>query len=116
MAKLIPISPSEKVDKEATFSDGIEGFRKLFSQNFDNSKVDGKGTIKTTASYIIDQNGDVKNIVTTGPNQSLNAEVKRTIEVIVAEKKWIPAQINGKNVVSRFRFPVTINFEGTKKL
>ncbi|WP_407499890.1 M56 family metallopeptidase [Elizabethkingia anophelis] len=116
MAKLIPISPSEKVDKEATFSDGIEGFRKLFSQNFDNNKVDGKGTIKTTASYIIDQNGDVKNIVTTGPNQSLNAEVKRTIEVIVAEKKWIPAQINGKNVVSRFRFPVTINFEDTKKL
>lgn len=116
MAKLIPISPSEKVDREATFSEGIEGFRNLFVQTFDNSKVDGKGTLKSTASYIIDQNGDVKDIVTTGPNESLNAEIKRTIATIVAKKKWIPAQLNGKNVVSRYHFPVTMNFEGTKKL
>ena len=116
MAKLIPISPSEKVDREATFSEGIESFRNLFVQTFDNSKVGGKGTLKSTASYIIDQNGDVKDIVTTGPNESLNAEIKRTIATIVAKKKWIPAQLNGKNVVSRYHFPVTMNFEGTKKL
>ena len=116
MAKLIPISPSEKVDREATFSEGIEGFRNLFVQTFDNSKVDGKGTLKSTASYIIDQNGDVKDIVTTGSNESLNAEIKRTIATIVAKKKWIPAQLNGKNVVSRYRFPITMNFEEIKKL
>lgn len=116
MTKLIPISPSEKVDREATFSEGIESFRNLFVQTFDNSKVDGKGTLKSTASYIIDQNGDVKDIVTTGSNESLNAEIKRTIATIVAKKKWIPAQLNGKNVVSRYHFPITMNFEGTKKL
>nr|WP_305050180.1 hypothetical protein [Elizabethkingia bruuniana] len=113
MAKLIPISPSEKVDREATFSEGIEGFRNLFVQTFDNSKVDGKGTLKSTASYIIDQNGDVKDIVTTGPNESLNAEIKNYCNNCCKEKmdsgsaKW-------QNVVSRYHFPVTMNFEGTK--
>ncbi|WP_288789894.1 M56 family metallopeptidase [uncultured Elizabethkingia sp.] len=113
-----PVSPDAyaKVDKEATFSEGLESFRNLFVQTFDNSKVDGKGTLKSTASYIIDQNGDVKDIVTTGPNESFNAEVKRAIETIITKKKWIPAQLNGQNIVSRYRFPITMNFEGTKKL
>ncbi|KUY15840.1 peptidase M56 BlaR1 [Elizabethkingia miricola] len=113
-----PISPDAyaKVDKEASFPDGIESFRNLFTQNFDNSKVDGKGTIKTTASYIIDKDGNVKNIVVVGPNESFNAEVKRAIETIITKKKWIPAQLNGQNIVSRYRFPITMNFEGTKKL
>ncbi|PUB35798.1 BlaR1 peptidase M56 [Elizabethkingia sp. YR214] len=113
-----PISPDAyaKVDKEAAFPDGIEGFRNLFIHNFDNSKIDGKGIIKTTASYIIDKDGTVKNIVAIGPNESFNTEVKRTIETIVAKKKWIPAQLNGQNIASLFRFPITMAFEETKKL
>ncbi|MCT4330670.1 peptidase M56 BlaR1 [Elizabethkingia anophelis] len=113
-----PISPDAyaKVDKEASFPDGIESFRNLFTQNFDNSKVDGKGTIKTTASYIIDKDGNVKNIVVVGPNESFNTEVKRTIETIVTKKKWVPAQLNGQNIASLFRFPITMAFEETKKL
>jgi len=113
-----PISPDAyaKVDKEASFPDGLESFRNLFTQNFDNSKVDGKGTIKTTASYIIDKDGNVKNIVVVGPNESFNKEVKRTIETIVTKKKWVPAQLNGQNIASLFRFPITMAFEETKKL
>jgi hypothetical protein len=112
-----PISPDAyaKVDKEASFPDGLESFRNLFTQNFDNSKVDGKGTIKTTASYIIDKDGNVKNIVVVGPNESFNKEVKRTIETIVTKKKWVPAQLNGQNIASLFRFPITMAFEETKK-
>lgn len=51
--------------------------------------MDGKGTIKTTASYIIDKDGNVKNIVVVGPNESFNTEVKRTIETIVTKEKWV---------------------------
>lgn len=80
MAKLIPISPSEKVDKEATFSEGINGFRDLFVKNLDNSKIEGKGVIKTTALLTIDKNGNVKNVTATGPNESFNVEVKRQLK------------------------------------
>ncbi|OPC06884.1 peptidase M56 BlaR1 [Elizabethkingia ursingii] len=115
MAKLIPISPSEKGDREATFSEGINGFRNLFVKNFDNSKIDGKGIIKTTALLTIDKNGNVKNVTAIGPNDIFNAEVKKAIEITNSQKRWIPAQQNGENIESQFRFPITMAFEETKK-
>ncbi len=87
----------------------------MFMQYFDNSKVDGTGTLKSVASLIIDKEGNVKKITATGSNEKLNAEVKRTIETINTHKKWIPAQVKGENVESQFRFPIVMNFEGTKK-
>ena len=110
-----PTPPYAKTEGEATFSGGINEFRDMFMQYFDNSKVDGTGTLKSVASLIIDKEGNVKKITATGSNEKLNAEVKRTIETINTHKKWIPAQVKGENVESRFRFPIVMNFEGTKK-
>ncbi|MEH7887348.1 M56 family metallopeptidase [Elizabethkingia meningoseptica] len=110
-----PTPPYAKTEGEATFSGGINEFRDMFMQYFDNSKVDGTGTLKSVASLIIDKEGNVKKITATGSNEKLNAEVKRTIETINTHKKWIPAQVKGENVESQFRFPITMNFEGMKK-
>ena len=98
----------DRVDQQAEFAGGMEKFRNLFNNSFDNSAViKNEGTFKTTVTFIIERDGSISDVKASGPDYDFNRESERTIKSI--HGKWNPAKINGYPVRSRFRFPVTIN-------
>lgn len=99
-----------EVDQEADFSGGGTGaVRSKFQENFDSSAVEGEGTLKTTISFVVERDGSVTDVKASGPNSDFNREAERAFKAI--RGKWNPGKKNGENVRSRFRFPVTMNFE-----
>jgi len=113
--KTVPIKTDEnvvatKVDVEADFSGGIKAFREKMVQNFDTSSFDGIGEkISTTITFIVEKDGTISNIKTSGNDSGFNREAERTIKKI--KGKWTPAQLKGEPVRSYFRFPVSMMFE-----
>lgn len=98
--------------KEAEYANGQNEFRKLFAENFDTSKINiPTGTIKTLVKLDIDEQGNVKDIYAEGSNETFNYEAVSAITKIVSKNKFIPAQQDGVNVSSKFKFPITMNFE-----
>jgi protein TonB len=101
----------ESVDQSADFSSGgINGFRSKFMDNFDNSSVEGEGTLSTEITFVVERDGSLSQVKASGSNQDFNREAERTVKSI--KTKWIPGKVNGQPVRSRFRFPVKMNFEG----
>ncbi|WP_234300229.1 energy transducer TonB [Elizabethkingia bruuniana] len=108
--KAIDVNDTEiydRVDQQAEFAGGMEKFRNLFYNNFDNSSVKNEGTLKTTVTFVVEKDGSISDVKASGPDYDFNRESERTIKSI--HRKWNPAKINGYPVRSRFRFPVTIN-------
>lgn len=97
----------DRVDQQAEFAGGLEKFRNLFYNNFDNSSVKNEGILKTTVTFVVEKDGSISDVKASGPDYDFNRESERTIKSI--KGKWNPAKINGYPVRSRFRFPVTIN-------
>ncbi|KAF5276597.1 hypothetical protein FQR65_LT16304 [Abscondita terminalis] len=77
--------------------------------NFDNGSVEGEGTLKTTVTFVVERDGSLTDIKASGANSDFNREAERTIRSI--KGKWKPGKLNGEPVRSRFKFPVTMNFE-----
>ncbi|WP_027381347.1 energy transducer TonB [Chryseobacterium daeguense] len=101
----------ESVDQAADFSSGgINGFRSKFMDNFDNSSVEGEGTLSTEITFVVERDGSLSQVKANGSNSDFNREAERTVKSI--KTKWIPGKVNGQPVRSRFRFPVKMNFEG----
>ncbi|SIP98227.1 protein TonB [Chryseobacterium sp. RU37D] len=101
----------ESVDQAADFSaGGLNGFRSKFTDNFDNSSVEGEGTLSTEITFVVERDGTLSQVKATGPNSDMNREAERTVKSI--KIKWNPGKVNGQPVRSRFRFPVKMNFEG----
>lgn len=100
----------ESVDQAADFgSGGINGFRRKFQENFDNSGIEGEGTVKTEITFVVERDGSISQVKAHGSNSDFNREAERAIKSI--RGKWSPGKVNGQPVRSRFRFPVTMNFE-----
>lgn len=103
-------SPATKVDVEAKFSKGIEGFRNGMIQNFDGGNFDGNGDLmRTTLTFIVEKDGTISDIKANGANADFNKEAIKTIKSI--RGKWTPAKLNGESVRSYFSFPVSMKFE-----
>lgn len=100
---------SEKVDKiyESPSLKGIYGFRQKFYEIFDMDKVNGKGTIKSEATFIVTSEGKITNIKTTGINISMNNEMERAINEM-NKFEFIPKKLNGKLIDSKYSLPVEI--------
>ncbi len=100
----------ESVDQAADFTGGgINGFRKKFIDGFDNGSVEGEGTLKTEITFVVERDGSLTQVKATGSNSDFNREAERTIKSI--KQKWNPGKVNGQPVRSRFRFPISMNFE-----
>lgn len=101
----------ESVDQAADFgSGGISGFRNKFTENFDSSVMEGgEGTLKTEITFVVERDGSISSVKASGSNSDFNREAERAIKSI--RGKWNPGKVNGQPVRSRFRFPVTMNFE-----
>lgn len=100
----------QTVDQEAEFTGGgLNGFRRKFQENFDNESMEGEGTVKTEITFVVERDGTISSVKATGSNTAFNKEAERTIKSI--KQKWNPGKVNGQAVRSRYRFPITMQFE-----
>ena len=111
---------------------GINGFRQLVASKFNIDKVNpyqhlpieyvkkiqqmilqNKPTpdiqLMTTVKFIVEPDGSLSNISAKGENQSFNEEIERAVKSI--QTKWIPAEVKGEKVRSKYYVPVKITVE-----
>ena len=111
---------------------GINGFRQLVASKFNIDKVNpyqhlpieyvkkiqqmilqNKSTpniqLMTTVKFIVEPDGSLSNISAKGENQSFNEEIERAVKSI--QTKWIPAEVKGKKVRSKYYVPVKMRIE-----
>jgi protein TonB len=103
-------SPKTTVDVQADFTGGINAFRNKVVNQFDTSVMDGTGeVVKTTLVFIVEKDGTISEVKATGPDAVFNREAVKTIKSV--RGKWIPAKLNGENVRSYFKFPISMQSE-----
>ena len=111
---------------------GINGFRQLVASKFKIDKVNpyqhlpieyvkkiqqmilqNKSTpdiqLMTTVKFIVEPDGSLSNISAKGENQSFNEEIERAVKSI--QTKWIPAEVKGEKVRSKYYVPVKMRIE-----
>ena len=99
---------TNKADQDPIFPGGMNAFRNNIMATFDNSRTSIKGTAKSEARFLIDENGYITKIVVSGDNKSLNKELERTIKSM-QKTKWKPAMYNNQPTQYWFRFPMAMN-------
>lgn len=118
----------DKVDKEAVFPEGgIDGFRNLLASKVDADKIDEykeversrkwifrkkpicKATISSVLTFTVEPDGTISDISAKGESQSFNEEIERAVKSI--QTKWIPAEVKGEKVRSKYYVPVKIMVE-----
>ena len=118
----------DKIDKEAVFPEGgIDGFRNLLASKVDADKIDeykeversrkwifrkkpiSKATISSVLTFTVELDGTISDISAKGENQSFNEEIERAVKSI--QTKWIPAEVKGEKVRSKYYVPVKITVE-----
>ena len=107
-----PVDNSVKtsVDISANFNGGINAFRNKVVNQFDTSVMNGTGdVVKTTVVFIVEKDGTISEVKATGPDATFNREAIKTIKSV--KGKWVPAKLNGQNVRSYFKFPISMQFE-----
>ena len=138
--KSLPVKSTEDknivlnyVDKEAVFPDGgVNGFRSLLASKVNTNKINeyenlpkeevkkikklisqkkpiSKTTISSVLTFIVELDGTISDISAKGENQSFNEEIERAVKSI--QTKWIPAEVNGGKVRSKYYVPVKITIE-----
>lgn len=115
--KALDVQPVDKnkvfegvLEQQADFVGGIEKFRRLVGENFDQSDFEGAGeTISTSISFVVERDGTISDVKASGPNSAFNKEAERTVRGI--KGKWTPGKMQGENVRSRFRLPLKMAFE-----
>lgn len=99
----------ESVEQSAEYPGGINKFRQKFSDSFDSGSLEGEGTLKTEITFVVERDGSLTQIKANGPNSDFNKEAEATVKGM--KIKWAPGKNNGQPVRSRFRLPVTMNFQ-----
>lgn len=138
--KSLPVKSTEDknivlnyVDKEAVFPDGgVNGFRNLLASKVNTNKINeyenlpkeevkkikklisqkkpiSKTTISSVLTFIVEPDGTISDISAKGENQSFNEEIERAVKSI--QTKWIPAEVKGEKVRSKYYVPVKITVE-----
>ena len=138
--KSLPVKSTEDknivlnyVDKEAVFPDGgVNGFRNLLASKVNTNKINeyenlpkeevkkikklisqkkpiSKTTISSVLTFIVELDGTISDISAKGENQSFNEEIERAVKSI--QTKWIPAEVKGGKVRSKYYVPVKITIE-----
>lgn len=103
----------EKVEVEASFPSGNEGWQTFLSSTLNaNLPVDNgapEGTYKTMIQFIVDENGNISDLKPlTAMGYGMEDEVIRMMKL---SPKWITAQEHGKAVKSYRKQPVTFVIE-----
>lgn len=100
-------------DSQAQFPGGMNELRNALAREFDISKFDNTfGKLSATVFLQIDKDGKSKIIKTEGLNKNFSQESQRSMEKVIKETVWVPAQKNGKAVDSELKIPFTMEFFG----
>ena len=111
---------------------GINGFRQLVASKIKYNRIDPfqhlpaeqakelrhlilerrpvpKTILKSSLEFIVEIDGTLSGISAKGENQSFNEEIERAVKSI--QTKWIPAEVKGEKVRSKYYVPVKITVE-----
>ena len=111
---------------------GINGFRQLVASKIKYNRIDPfqhlpaeqakelrhlilerrpvpKTILKSSLEFIVEIDGTLSGISAKGENQSFNEEIERAVKSI--QTKWIPAEVKGEKVRSKYYVPVKMRIE-----
>lgn len=125
-SKSQPTKEIEKVrdsDVDVDFPEGgTYGFQRLLISIIDPNKINEyehlpmevqenikKITLTANLTFTIEPDGTISDISAKGENQSFNEEIERAVKSI--QTKWIPAEVKGEKVRSKYYVPVKITVE-----
>ena len=97
-------------EKMPQFPEGMIAFRQKFTETFvsDSVKIENnERTQKGMISFVVERDGTITNVQTTGSNDSFNTEVTKAIRSI--KDKWEPAVHKDVIVRCKFLIPLTMN-------
>lgn len=105
--------PYEKIftiaQEPANFQGGQEAWLQYLQKNLDRDKPvqkgAGPGTYRVDLSFIVDQDGDIKDVIALNNPGYFTKE--EAIRVILSSPKWIPAKQNGRIVTSLVKKSIT---------
>lgn len=93
---------------------GINQLRSNVAKTFDGSKFgpsQNKVTMRTDLQYVINEEGNLEHIMTTGDNETFNSEAKAAFLRANEGIKWQPATKDGVAVSYTMRLPLTMSFQ-----
>lgn len=93
-------------EKPSIFPKGLNEFRKMILDNFNMGNITSIENIYCEIIFIVERDGSISNIEAKGDNQNFNKEAVSAVSKI--NEKWIPAEIDGQKVRSRYRVPLNI--------
>ena len=91
---------------------GLNFMRRRFSESFNIEKLEGAGKVRTDVAFVVEKDGSISNVIATGSDEVFNTEAEKALILANEGLKWKPAKNKGENVRSRFKFPITMQFEG----
>lgn len=100
----------------AEYPGGVNELRKKVSENF-NSAIFGEsnGLVKSTITFVVDKNGNIRDLKTEGENEKFNNEVFRVTKEANENITWKPATKDGEPVAYRYNLPIAMQFASYKK-
>jgi len=125
-----PTKETEKVrDVDVDFPEGgTYGFQRLLISIIDPNKINQYEhlpmevqekikktnaapdiTLTANLAFTVELDGTLSNISAKGESQSFNEEIERAVKSI--QTKWIPAEVKGEKVRSKYYVPVKITVE-----
>lgn len=97
---------------QAEYPGGANKLRNMIQSSFNSAVMAGnEGKVKSTVTFVVDQNGIVKDIKISGENEKINNEIYRVTKLANNNVIWKPATIDGKPVAYRYKMPIAMNFE-----
>jgi periplasmic protein TonB len=107
-----------KVEVEAEFVGGFEGWKNYLIKNLNINKVSdlvtiprGKKELKQTiiVKFVVDKEGNISDVSVDNPEAEPNC-IEEAMRVIRTSPKWVPAKQNGRIVKAYRRQPITFVF------
>jgi len=100
----------------AEYPGGVNELRKKVSKNF-NSAIFGEtnGLVRSTITFVVDKNGNIRDLKTEGENEKFNNEVFRVTKEANENITWKPATKDGEPVAYRYNLPIAMQFAAYKK-
>lgn len=97
---------------QAEYPGGANKLRNMIQSSFNSAVMAGnEGKVKSTVTFVVDQNGIAKDIKISGENEKINNEIYRVTKLANNNVIWKPATIDGKPVAYRYKMPIAMNFE-----
>lgn len=96
----------------AEFPGGANKLRNLIQTSFNSAVMTGnEGLVKSTITFVVGQNGMVRDIKISGENEKINNEIYRVTKLANDNVTWKPAIKDGEPVAYQYKIPIAMNFE-----